>query len=280
MNKNTTIKTGFTILDNSIEDLIQKRKKWENGTLAASNQELYTLLAGCLDLFLKIKNTHTLSQGLNLMLKIKGITYNSSTSLELKIIRLVFETEDNAQNFKNRLFGYARVIRVGADAKQTGATLPQFIIDNHGVEEIRRGSKDGASPAQKQKQHVDTARSQLALPNQQELVSKFKLHDQLQPKDGEQYSLALVRKNPDGTGSIIYGTNNVSVVSSVLALAGKDIQAGVVKAAEIQAAQRAEQQKQANIAALVDELDSSLGQTQPSATVQPGISAAYQPVPA
>jgi hypothetical protein len=66
--------------------------------------------------------------------------------------------------------------------------------------------------------------TKLVNPSDSELFSNFDLPDQLQPKAGEQFSLALVRKNADGTGSIVFGTDNVAAVTSVLALAGMDPQ--------------------------------------------------------
>ena len=39
-------------LSNIVDELIAQRQKWEQGTYAASNAELYTLLGNTLELFL------------------------------------------------------------------------------------------------------------------------------------------------------------------------------------------------------------------------------------
>src|SRR6056297_1203045 len=77
-------------LSNVVEELSEQRRKWEEGTYAASNAELYALLGNTLDLFLAIRKDVGLSRAVTDLLNIYGIQHNSSTSLALKIVRLVF----------------------------------------------------------------------------------------------------------------------------------------------------------------------------------------------
>lgn len=256
----TAEKVGVATFVEAIDEVIEKRIRWEQGTYAAANTELYSILGDCLDLYVAIKRSYTLPKGVNTLLEARSITYNASTSLELKLVRLVFAgSSESAVRIQNRLFGYARVIRVAADAGQTGATLAQFIADNHGIEEIRRAGKEGLSTSQKQKAQVEQARVQLIEPSDTELFANFAMPDQLQPKDGEHFSLALVRKNADGTGSIVYGTNNVTAVNTVLAIAAKALQENAVKAAEVNASKKAETAKKQNLAALTAAMADTLG---------------------
>jgi len=241
---------AFNGLVEQINALVEKRVRWEQGTYAASNTELYGILGNCLDLFIEVKKSYDLPKGVNSLLDVFGIKYNSATSLELKLVRLVFASKDNAEHIGNRLFGYARVIRVASEAKQTSATLSQFIADNHGIEEIRRANKDGVTAAEKQKQQADLARIELIEPRDDELFQNFEMPDQLQPLDGEHFSLALVRKNADGTGSIVFGTNNGAAVSTVLSIAGKSLSDKAVDAAQADFHAKQESIKAANIAAV------------------------------
>lgn len=243
-------KIAGNLLHNTIDAAVQKRIKWQNGTYAAANAELYNVLADCLDLFTAVRRSYELPKGVNALLEDRGLKGNASTSLELKIVRLVFADEHTTTQAQNRLFGYARVIRAAADAKQTGATLAKFIADNHGIDEIRRVSKTGINSVQKLKSEIEQARAELITPSDTELYSSFDLLDALQPKDGEHFSLALVRKNADGTGSIVFGTNNVAAVTSVLAIAGKTLKADAIKALELTAEQCAEETRNKNLAAL------------------------------
>jgi hypothetical protein len=247
---NTTAQTKIETFADSIDALVAKRVLWEQGTYAAANAELYSILGDCLDLYIAVKRSYELPKGLNALLEEKGIGFNASTSLELKLVRLVFATSDNTDKVHNRLFGYARVIRVAADAKETGTTLPKFIADNHGIEEIRRAGKEGVSAAEKQKAQIEQARVQLIEATEDELFSNFEMPNELQPVDGEHFSLALVRKNADGTGSIVYGVNNVAVVNTVLSIAGKTLHEDAVKAMEAETAKQVAAVKQQNMAAL------------------------------
>jgi hypothetical protein len=226
-----------------------------------------------LDLYVKIKRSYDLPKGVNALLDERGVTYNASTSLELKLVRLVFADTNTAPQLQNRLFSYARVIRVATDANQSGITLAKFIADNHGIDEIRRAGKDGVSAADKQKAQIDHARIQLLERSAAELFSNFALPDTLEPTVGEHFSLALVRKNPDGTGSIVFGTSNTAAVETVLAIAGKNLKGEAVKAVEAEAAKRTAAVKQQNMAALAAAVAESAGQVKPVFTpaVQPAL---------
>ena len=213
----------------TVNELVEKRIRWEQGTYAAANAELYSILGDCLDLYVKIKRSYDLPKGVNALLDERGVTYNASTSLELKLVRLVFADANTAPQLQNRLFSYARVIRVAADANQAGITLGKFIADNHGIDEIRRAGKDGVSAADKQKAQIDHARIQLLERSAAELFSNFALPDTLEPNVGEHFSLALVRKNPDGTGSIVFGTSNTAAVETVLAIGERTSRAKPLK---------------------------------------------------
>lgn len=262
-NTTTQNQTPATFAE-AIDDIVKKRIVWEQGTYAAANAELYSILGDCLDLFSALKRRMDVNKDVNALLDSRGITYTSATSLELKLVRLVFASAETAARIENRLYSYARVIRVAADAKQTGETLAKFITDNHGIDEIRRVNKDGVTAAQKQKAQVDLARTKLITASDNDLFTNFDLPDDLQPQTGEQFSLALVRKNADGTGSIVFGTDNVAAVTTVLALAGKALQDNAVKTAEAETAKQVAAVKQQNMA----ELEAAMAETLNAKTPQ------------
>ena len=97
---------------------------------------------------------------------------------------------------------------------------------------------------------MDLAQATLTTPSDSDLFVNFELPDELQPADGEQFSLALVRKNADGTGSIVFGTNNGTAVSTVLSIAGKTLQEKAIIAAEVESAKQVNAVKQQNMAEL------------------------------
>lgn len=273
MTNTTTENQTTATFAEAIDDIVKKRIVWEQGTYAAANAELYRILGDCLDLFTALKRRMDVNQDVNALLDFRGITYTTATSLELKLVRLVFASAETAARIENRLYSYARVIRVAADAKQTGETLAKFITDNHGIDEIRRVNKDGVTAAQKQKAQVDLARTKLITPSDGDLFANFDLPDDLQPQTGEQFSLALVRKNADGTGSIVFGTDNLTAVTTVLALAGKALQDKAVKTAEAETAKQVAAVKQQNMAELEATIAETLNAKTPTFVPQLTVSA-------
>jgi hypothetical protein len=246
-------------LGNAVDALIAQRKAWEAGTYAASNAELYALLGSTLDLFIKVRRSVELSRAVTDLLDQHGIGYNSSTSLALKIVRLVFVGKGREAKIANRAYTYARVLTVASEAGIAGEQLPQFISDNHGIDELRRQDKDGETDAQKAKRARDYAEAALV---NQSAVAPVAMADALQPADGARYSLALVRKNEDGTGSIVFGTNNQAAVNTVLVIAGKALKERAAQTAEQTVTKHDAEQRAENAERLAQELMSTSFQPQ------------------
>ncbi|WP_324073445.1 MAG: hypothetical protein RSE14_10495 [Erythrobacter sp.] len=247
LNTTVTAETLSTVADN----LIAQREVWQKGSYATSNAELYKLLGGCLDLYNVIKHDPSLAKGLNAYLRLLGVDFTENTSLELRLARLVFATPGAEQKIKNRVNAYARVIKVAAAHGQTSATISQFIVANHGIEEIRRsGVKAGQdSPAKIKSRNRDVAETQFADPTLPALFAGFAIPEQLMPEAGQRYSVALVRRNPDGTGSIVFGTGNTAVVNTVLAAGGKGLVDQAHKQAEVDLLNQQDAQLSANLQA-------------------------------
>ena len=86
---NTTAQTQTATLADAIDDIVAKRILWEQGTYAAANAELYSILGDCLELFVALKSRTGAAKAVNDLLDLRGLTYNNATSLELKLVRLV-----------------------------------------------------------------------------------------------------------------------------------------------------------------------------------------------
>ncbi|WP_155947092.1 hypothetical protein [Pseudorhodobacter ferrugineus] len=234
--------------DAEIAELVAQRKKWELGTYASSNTELYAILARCLELYQQAAKEPHVADAIKDVLKGLGIKGNSGTSLATKVVRIVFATPATYTKIKQRLYGYARVIAVAHAEDQTPQTLAAFIEHKGGIDEIRRASS--TTPANAPEAIQSIAKAEFAKADRPTLYDAFELKPELMPADGERYSLALVRKNADGTGSIIFGTKKASIVNSVLTEAGKALQSTAAKVAVSDLHQSAEDQKRANLAAL------------------------------
>lgn len=202
-------------------ELCDKREEWEQNAYRTSNEGLYAILAVCLDVYQQLKGTSNKQiserKKLTKALKEVGFASNEGTHLSTKIVRYVFRTG------KNRTSVYSRVIACADEHHQNALSLPKWISENGGIEEIRRKTKDGFGPADLNAAYKDTAENHFFYAK--EIIASFKCVEQLEPSstDTSHYAIALLRKNADGTSSIVYGSNSNAIINLVLVEAGKKL---------------------------------------------------------
>ncbi len=216
----TTANTAQTIAD-TIDTLAEQRKTWEHGAYKKSNEELYKLLNDCLNFYFELRGNIKLCKALNEQLIARKITYNASTSLPTRIVRAVF-----GANGGKRSYAYARVISVAAAEKGDEISMYDFIVKRNGVEEIRRSTKNGESPATVRNTRQAFAAVQLA--TSVAIAKPFKVADSKRTRDeGATHNLfvAIMREETDGTYSIVYETSTKSVINTALVDAGKVLKA-------------------------------------------------------
>lgn len=210
-----------------LNGLATDRAAWESGSYKASNDELYALLNRCFTLMEQMTGSTKLIKELNGLLTAKKIVFNDGTSLATKIARFVF----NGNN--KRITGYARVLRVAAAEKTEKESFAAFIKRKGGVEEVRKQKGAGVlTAAQQAKVHIKTADSYFA--KSRALVADISCSDTMvHPAQGAEYdyTAALVRKNKNGTLSIVFGCNKASVVKVLLAEGGKFASTQIIAAA-------------------------------------------------
>ncbi len=261
MHTNTIINTSADV-NAVLNTLVVQRQAWEQGTYAASNRELYALLAQCFDLMLVVKGNVTLAKGLNSLLRDRNVTFNKSTSLGLKIARAVFADSGAYKASENRLYTYARVLMVALETGQTAQTLANFIQSNGGIDEVRRKAAGGTSPTERKKLLAAHAEQQLAHNATQALIAGLPLSDSLQPAHDQHFSLALVRKEADGTGSIVFGTSDTTLVAQMLTLAGKQIDDAEEQQRQHAKQQQVNAQRAANQQSIAQQITQTASQTQ------------------
>lgn len=219
----TNIKfVNYNDVTNALDAARKARKVWDAGARAASNEELHKLLAAAFEVFQACIANPDLTGGITELLKHFKLTHSKNTSLELKIVRLVFADEVTQRTNKYRFQSYARVLAFAQEDNQTPATLSQYIKDKGGIDEIRRTKSTESSELQVQ-QYATVAQKRLAQTQEAGLFDAFKLPPELKPANGNRYSLALVRDNQDGTGTIVRGLNTNSLVEKALEEVGKVI---------------------------------------------------------
>lgn len=246
MSTNNAAKTNTAINALSTLDAIAKdAKAWEQGAYKTSNDELYGILARCLDIFQQLKGREKLRinqrKELDERLKALDIKVQENTNLATKIVRYVFRTS------KKRTLAYARVIMSADEHRQDGVSLAKWIRDNSGIEEVRRKKKGEFTAAELKKMHADAAEQYLH--GSKALVAPFKGIDALKSSSESTsvFTIALIRNDADGNVSVVYGDNNQTLVKQLLARAGKKL----TEDRKIKSVVVAERTRKANRAAAV-----------------------------
>jgi hypothetical protein len=243
-----------TQLDTAFSSLITQREVWEAGTYAASNAELNALLGRSLDVLYKLKHFTELARGLNGLLEKRGFKFTAGTSIEVKLLRAVFGDPSDANKYKHRIYGYARVLVVAHGEGVKGDGIADFITEKGGIDEIRRHNSNTEKKADEIKLLKEHADLTLNSPDFTAIATGIPVTEDLEPAADQHFSIALVRKEADGTGSIVFGTNSTSLVSAVLGLAGRKIDADEQEERSRQKAQELQQRKQADIDAVGGEI--------------------------
>lgn len=211
----------YADLVGQLGELSYKRSEWEQNAYKTSNQQLYAILAQCLDIYQQMKGRYKaqIEQRCRLDMKLResGIGFNDSTNLATKIIRYVFKMD------RKRAFVYSRVILKAHETNQDAMTLPRWIDEQGGVEEIRRNGGKAGTPVLSPAQYKEVAET--ALEEAAALAAPFKTVGALTATDDgkSNYVVALVRDNGDGTSSIVYGIQANGIVTAALVHAGKQL---------------------------------------------------------
>lgn len=206
-----------------LDALCAKRQEWESTVYKQSNEQLYAILARCLDIYVLLSNDVPQRKAFRAkldMLKAEGVlTYNASTNLATRIVRYVF------RNCGKRSFAYARTLLAAHAAKVDSARLPQWIAEFGGVEQVRRAAKDGVTPSMHDANMRELASSALA--ESTPIAGGIAPNAMLEPSNDadNMFALALLRKEADGNISIVYGTSNPSLINKFLSFAGKQLTA-------------------------------------------------------
>jgi hypothetical protein len=207
-----------------LSDLETDRINWETGSYKKSNEELYSILDRCFHLYQDVKGMkegkRTLIKSIDAILVGRGMAVRKNTSLVTKIVRYVFG------DCGKREFVYARVILAADTNKKESQSLHAYIAENRGIEEIRKQGKDGEPSAkEKREKLIEAAEARIA--TAPSLFSGITLNDELQPDNdnGLDLMVGLMRKDADGTGSIVYRSNNTTTINALLAAWERDANA-------------------------------------------------------
>jgi len=193
------------------------RDKWEDGTLRAANEELYAILEGVYALYAELKAEVGKRRAFTALLTELEIKTQANTSLALKVVRYVFAGQGR------REVAYSSVISIAHDMKGPDQSFTSYVQECGGLEEVRRVPKSMKSTNMSKDDFKKLALEGLI--EVQVGVSTFDLPTFIQPNTDyeEDYAVALVRCNDNGTGTIVYGCNEAGIIDAVLVSSGKDL---------------------------------------------------------
>ena len=77
-------------ISQTIDNLAEQRRRWEEGTYAASNEELYALLGNTLDLYIKVRADFGLAKAVTSLMDTYDINYNSSTEVTNSSVKIIY----------------------------------------------------------------------------------------------------------------------------------------------------------------------------------------------
>lgn len=236
-----------------IQELQKNRKAWEEGAYKTSNDQLYAILAQCHVVLEQLRGSQKLRKAFTKSLERLGFQLRTNTSLELKVMRSVFDKENN------RIYAYVRVLQIAKSDLPKDQEFAEWIGDNGGIEEIRRTPKEGPTAAEKARMQRELAEAQLS--SSTPIADAFDPHDSLQPNaDGDyEFSVALVRVGADGKAALVFGSNKDVLVKAMLTEAGKQIEATQEQEAQVEGERSKREQR--------DDFIGSLGAPEASASM-------------
>ena len=214
MSVQTQIKTE---IHSRLEAMHTARTKWEDGYLRAANEELYSILENVHALYAELKSEVGKRRAFAALLTDLEVKTQANTSLDLKVIRYVFAGQGR------REVAYARVVAIAHDMKGPDQSFTSYVQECGGLEEVRRVPKSMKSTNMSKDDFKKLALEGLI--EVQVGVSTFDLPTFIQPNTDyeEDYAVALVRCNDNGTGTIVYGCNEAGIIDAVLVSSGKDL---------------------------------------------------------
>ena len=135
---NATVSVASSNSENAVsallDTIITKHNAWTVGTRKASQQELYSVLAECLELMNTVKLNH---RYVDLNKKLEGlhVRYTQSTSLPTRIVRAVFK--DDGRNLSR----YASIIKIAMAKDVKPEEFVAWLIANEGIDAVRQSSR-------------------------------------------------------------------------------------------------------------------------------------------
>lgn len=194
----------------SLTDIEAKRQQWETTVYRTSNQQLYAVLADCLEFgkTLELGEAKKRSTDLEEFFKQRGYFYKKESPLLTRIVRAVFGNVD-----RRRISTYSLVLRTAQKEGITAGKLAGWIEERGGVQEVKL-SRSATYVSLKAK--VEQAKFSLsALPNL--AVAKEKLAELADASHLGCKCVLLAEQQSDGSFHIKALSRSDTAVNAALA---------------------------------------------------------------
>lgn len=206
-----------------LEKLCKERADWETKELAASNKRRNAILAECYDIVAEFKKERKQQALLDQYLADKGVKVQSNTSLETKIVKMVFP---NAS--RQSAHSYSVALRVALKRNKTSKELHTWIEAQGGIDAISLHTKATDETAQQKASRlrtygIDVIEAQDALMT----VNKTQTKKIAADVDADDFVLLLSIKQANGTMAVVQAVPdaNKTLQNKALEAIGKKAEA-------------------------------------------------------
>lgn len=190
-------------------------ENWERDFYNPTMDKLYGLLSQALGDVIRLQTEGSKAvRAFTDIMKKKKYTVTGRTSVELRVVRVVFNIAHTTQR-ANR---YAKVLQIAQANKVTPEKFAEWVVEEGGIDEIRRS----------------ISKNKKAEPDYERIAEDFYDTAQAMPEitigdasftafDDTDYRLLAVRKNSDGSFTAVSEVANYSLMKSALAFLGKAV---------------------------------------------------------
>lgn len=197
----------------NLKQLHIEAAKWETDFYNPTMDKLYGLLSQALSEVYTLRNEGSKAvKAFTEVLKKKKITCTARTSLELRVVRVVFGISDTTQR-ANR---YATVLKVACERNVSPVAFAEWVVEEGGIDEVRR------SISKKPQLDYEQLAADFyeAVPAMADIELSGASFSQF---DDSEFRLLVVRKNSDSSFSAVSEVNSLSHIKSALAFLGKQL---------------------------------------------------------
>ena len=211
--KNMSVTAVIALLDKTRVEA----EAWNAGAYKTSNEQLFQQLGTCLDALNQLMASDVKSRrDFTKRYNAHGFKKTAATTLATMVVRYVFRLAANSK----RSASYARVLRAANERGIDGMNLSAWILENGGIEQIRRTTPDGKKPSQIEAELVELAQTKLA--ERKPLLTPPAVADELKPRKDALHGFSIaILLTSGGKSSIVCGLNDERLVKFALARAGK-----------------------------------------------------------